>query len=72
MLQVGWKEGDGRGLWRDGLREGSHVTGLARLVGALHGAMLSLEIVSTKDSSPLSVPHATLPSPVVPLWTQHC
>ena len=36
---MGW----GRG---DGLKGASHVTGLAHLVGALHGAVPSLEIVS--------------------------
>ena len=51
----GWREGEG-----DGLKEGSHVPGLECLVGALHGSVPSLEVVSTKDSS--------LPSPfLVPL-----
>lgn len=38
----------------DGLKGACPVTDLARLGGALCGAVLSLEMVSTKDSSPLS------------------
>lgn len=56
---MGWKEGHGWG-GSGGMdsRGGSHVTGLACLLGALHGAVPSLEIVSTKDSSPPSrFPH---------------